>query len=101
MAMFDPPHPGLLILDILQNGDLTIARSVSALARHIGVTRAALSRVANGKAGVSPEMALKLQDALGVKAEMWLRLQAARDLWLAGQKKRMSIASVAVLDKAA
>ena len=98
MPMFDPPHPGLLIADILENGELKV-KTVSELARHIGVTRATLSRVVNGRAAVSPEMALLLEDALGVKADMWLGLQTARDLWAASQKKRTRVASL--LDEAA
>lgn len=100
MKMHNPAHPGMLIADILENGNLTVGTSVTALARHLGVTRAALSRVINGKAAVSAEMALKLQDALGVNADMWLRLQAQRDLWVASQTKRKRLASV-VLDRAA
>ena len=75
MQMYDPPHPGMLIADILENGNLKTGSSVTALAKHMGVTRAALSRVINGRSAVSAEMALRLQDALGVKADLWLRLQ--------------------------
>ena len=100
MGMYNPAHPGKLIADILENGNLTVGNSVTALAKHLGVTRAALSRVVNGKAAVSAAMALKLEDALGVKADMWLRLQIQRDLWVASRKKRKKVACV-VLDKAA
>ncbi len=100
MRMYNPSHPGALIADILENGNLKVGNSVTALAKHLGVTRAALSRVVNGKAGVSAEMALRLEDALGVEAEMWLRMQVQRDLWVATQKKRKKLANV-VLDKAA
>jgi len=100
MKMHNPAHPGMLIADILENGNLSVGTSVTALAKHLGVTRAALSRVINGKAAVSADMALRLEAALGVKADMWLRLQAGRDLWLASQKKRKKVTSV-VLDKAA
>ena len=100
MKMHNPAHPGMLIADILENGNLSVGNSVTALARHLGVTRAALSRVVNGKASVSAAMALKLEDALGVKADMWLRLQIQRDLWVASQRKRKKLSSV-VLDKAA
>ena len=94
MEMFNPPHPGMLIQD--QMGD----RTVTALAKHLGITRATLSRVINGKAAVSAEMALRLQDAFGIKADLWLAMQAARDLWVASQKKRKKVARL-VLDKAA
>jgi antitoxin HigA-1 len=100
MRMFNPAHPGALIADILENGNLSVGNSVTALAKHLGVTRAALSRVINGKAGVSAEMALRLQDALGVKADLLLRMQVQRDLWVASRKRRKRVAS-AVLDEAA
>jgi addiction module HigA family antidote len=94
MKMYNPPHPGLLIEDIM--GD----RTITALAKHLGVTRAALSRVINGKAAVSAEMALRLQDAFGVNADLWLSMQTKRDLWVASQKKRVKVARF-VFDKAA
>lgn len=94
MPMFDPPHPGLIIQEVM--GD----RSITELAKHLKVTRAALSRVINGNAGVSPDMAMRLQDAFGVSAAQWLRLQAARDLWLLSRKKRPKVGRWK-LDKAA
>jgi addiction module HigA family antidote len=100
MGMYNPPHPGALIADILENGDLSIGSSVTEVARHLGVTRATLSRVINGRSGVSAEMALKLQDAFGVRADLWLSLQFKRDLWLASRKRRKKVPSV-VLKKAA
>jgi addiction module HigA family antidote len=100
MGMYNPPHPGALIADILENGDLSIGRSVTEVARHLGVTRATLSRVINGRSGVSAEMALKLQDAFGVRADLWLSLQLKRDLWLASRKRRKKVPSV-LLDRAA
>lgn len=100
MRMHSPAHPGSLIADILENGNLSTGKSVTALAKHLGVTRATLSRVINGRASVSAEMALRLQDALGVNADMWLRLQVKRDLWVASQKKRKKLPT-ALLDRAA
>jgi addiction module HigA family antidote len=91
MEMYNPPHPGLLIEDILENGELKIGNSVTALAKHLGVTRAALSRVIHGRAAVSAEMALKLEAALGVSADMWLKLQNKRDLWVASRNRRKKI----------
>lgn len=99
MQMYDPPHPGMLIADILENGNLRTGTSVTALAKHMGVTRAALSRVINGRSAVSAEMALRLQDALGVKADLWLRLQIQRDLWVASRKKRKKLRSVVVVEQ--
>jgi len=94
MQMYDPPHPGMLIADILENGNLKTGSSVTALAKHMGVTRAALSRVINGRSAISAEMALRLQDALGVNADLWLRLQIQRDLWVASRKKRKKVRCV-------
>jgi antitoxin HigA-1 len=100
MRMFNPPHPGALIADILENGELSIGNTVTALAKHLRVTRATLSRVINGRSAVSADMALKLQDAFGVRADLWLSLQWKRDLWVASRKRRKKVPSV-VLDKAA
>jgi addiction module HigA family antidote len=85
MPMFNPPHPGLLIEDIMGE------RTITELAKHLKVTRAALSRVINGKAAVSADMALRLEAAFGVNADLWLRMQAARDLWVASRRKRVKI----------
>jgi addiction module HigA family antidote len=87
----NPAHPGALIADILQKGNLSVGSSVTALAKHLGVTRAALSRVINGRVGVSAEMALGLQDALGVDADLRLRMQVQRDLWVASRKGRVKV----------
>ena len=81
---FNPPHPGeALREDVLPALNLT----VSAAAKQLGVTRAALSRVLNGHAGISPEMALRIEGWLGVenggRANVWLGMQAAYDLWQA------------------
>lgn len=91
MTMFNPPHPGLLIAEYMDG------RSVTEVAKHLGVTRAALSRVINGKAGISAEMALRLQDAFGLGAEVWLQLQLKRDLWLASRKKRVKVSRLELI----
>ncbi len=80
MRMFDPPHPGSVLKDYLGNV------SVTAAAIHLGVTRATLSRILNGNAGISAEMALRLADALGTTPELWIGMQAQFDLWQASQK---------------
>ena len=54
MRMFNPPHPGTVLRDYLEDVPVTAA------ARHLGITRAALSRIVNGSAGISAEMALRL-----------------------------------------
>jgi addiction module HigA family antidote len=94
MEMHNPAHPGMLIAD--QMGD----RTITDLAKHLRVTRTALSRIINGRAAVSADMALRLQDAFGIRADLWLSMQAARDLWVASRKKRVKVARLA-FDKAA
>ena len=84
--MYNPPHPGeTLREDVLPALDITITEA----ARQLGVTRAALSRVLNCKAALSPEMALRLENWLGIensgKADLWITQQAAYDLWQARQ----------------
>lgn len=85
--MFNPPHPGeTLREDILP----ALGLSVTQAAQQLGVTRAALSRVLNGRAAVSPEMALRIEAWLGVerggRADVWLTGQASYDLWQARQR---------------
>ena len=76
MRMHNPPHPGEVIREYL--GDM----SVSAAAEHLGVGRVTLSRVLNGKAAISPEMAVRLAGAFGTSSpEVWLGMQAQYDLW--------------------
>ncbi len=82
--MFNPPHPGeTLRADVLPALGLTVTEA----AAQLGVTRAALSRVLNGRAAISPTMALRLEGWLGVEngghADAWLAQQAAYDLWQA------------------
>jgi len=76
MPMKNPNHPGDLIRDCLK----TLKVSVTEGAKALGVTRAALSRILNRKAGVSPEMALRLEKTFGSTAGFWLRLQVNYDL---------------------
>ena len=96
MRMYNPAHPGKLIADILENGNLSIGNTVTALAKHLGVTRATLSRVINGRSAVSADMALRLQDALGVEVDMWLGMQLQRDVWEASRKRRKKIKRLVV-----
>jgi addiction module HigA family antidote len=75
--MHNPPHPGLTVRhDCLEPLGLT----VTAGARVLGVTHQALNNLVNGKAGISPEMAVRLSKAFGATPETWLRLQMAYDL---------------------
>lgn len=84
MTMKNPPHPGLSVRhDCIEALDLTITEAADIL----GVTRQTLNNLVNGKAGISPEMAIRLDKAFGGGAETWLRLQMAYDLAQARQRE--------------
>ncbi|MEV8519185.1 HigA family addiction module antitoxin [Dyella marensis] len=83
--MHNPAHPGEVLREYL--GDL----SVTEAAGRLGITRVSLSRILNGRNGISADMALRLEAALGTSAEMWTTMQAQFDLWEARQKKRPKI----------
>ena len=84
MRMKNPPHPGLSVRhDCLE----PLGLSISEGAKVLGVTRQAMNNLVSGKAGVSAEMAIRLEKAFGGGAETWLRMQAAYDL--AQAEKRM------------
>jgi addiction module HigA family antidote len=77
MPMKNPAHPGESIrADCLEPLGLT----VTAAAKALGVSRQTLNNIINGQAGISPEMAIRLDKAFGGGAETWLRLHAAYDL---------------------
>jgi antitoxin HigA-1 len=83
MTMKTPPHPGLSVrLDCLE----PLGLSVTAGAKVLGVTRQALNNLVNERAGISPEMAIRLDKAFGGTAEAWLALQTAYDLAQARRK---------------
>ena len=77
MPMKNPPHPGLSIRhDCLE----PLGLSVTEAAKKLGVSRKQLSDVVNGRSGISPQMAIRLDKAFGGGANTWYRLQAAYDL---------------------
>ena len=77
MPMKNPPHPGR---SIKENCLKPFGLSVTEAANVLGVARHTLSRVLNGRAAVSPEMAIRLEKAGWSTAEFWLRRQTAYDL---------------------
>jgi addiction module HigA family antidote len=86
--MHDPPHPGeILKQDVLP----ALGLSVTEAASRLGMSRVAFSRVLNGRAGISADLALRLADWLPPSAESWLRMQASFDLWRAEHKPRPKI----------
>lgn len=87
-TMHNPPHPG----EVLRDGVFAeTGETVTSFARRLGVSRVALSRVLNGQAAVSAEMALRFAAALGGTPESWLHMQATYDLWQTrrGQGKKI------------
>lgn len=83
MRMHNPPHPGEILKELcLEPLDLSVTRAAEAL----GVSRKTLSAILNGRAGISPEMAIRLAMAFGTTAESWLTQQTRYDLWIAEQR---------------
>ncbi|MDQ3693496.1 MAG: HigA family addiction module antitoxin [Chloroflexota bacterium] len=76
MATKEPAHPGRLIRTAIDDLGLT----VTAAAEMLNVSRPTLSSLINGKAGISPEMAVRLSKAVGSTPEFWLRIQVIYDL---------------------
>lgn len=91
--MFNPPHPGLILKDTVLREDGGI--SVKEFAEKLGMTRTAISRVVNGKAAVSPELAIRLAALLNVTARSWLTMQVEYDLWQLRNKRRPKIRRLA------
>ena len=85
MPMKEPPHPGLSVrYDCLE----PLGLSVTEGAKILGVTRQTLNNLVNGKTGISPEMAIRIDKAFGGTADAWLALQTAFDLAQARKKER-------------
>jgi addiction module HigA family antidote len=85
MPMKNPPHPGHSIKDACLD---PLGLSVTEAAGVLGIARHTLSRILNGRAGVSAEMAIRLEKAGWSNADHWLRLQTAYDLAQARQHER-------------
>lgn len=92
MIMYNPPHPGEIIKEAyLEPLGLTVTEA----ARALKVTRKTLSAIINGRAGVSPAMAIRLSKAFNTTPQLWLNMQQSYDLWHA--KKETDISDVEVL----
>ncbi|MGO3158991.1 MAG: HigA family addiction module antitoxin [Halomonadaceae bacterium] len=84
-CMYNPAHPGAVLREYI--GDISVTQA----AQQLGVTRTALSRILNGNAGISADMALRLEQALGTSAEMWLEMQLKYELWQESQRPRAQV----------
>ncbi len=84
MLMHNPPHPGEVIKELCIE---PLGLTVTAAAKALGVSRKTLSSIINGKAGISPEMAVRLSIAFDTSAESWVNQQSQYDLWHAEQHR--------------
>ena len=93
MQMYKPPHPGEIVRELCLE---PLGLSVTDAAKALQVSRKALSELLNGKAGVSPEMALRLSLAFGPSPESWLHHQMHFDLWtIRSRRKKLKIRRLA------
>ena len=90
--MHNPPHPGGFLQRMFMS---PLNLSVRSLAMSLGVSPTTVSRIVAGQARVTPELAIRLEKALGRSAESWLRMQDAYDL--ANARQRLDIANVEVI----
>lgn len=84
MLMYNPPHPGEILRELCLE---PLGISVTAAASGLGVSRKTLSSILNGRAGISPEMAVRLSIAFETSSESWLNQQSQYDLWQAEQHR--------------
>jgi addiction module HigA family antidote len=85
MRMHNPPHPGEAVRELCLE---PLGLTVTGAAKGLGVSRKALSELLNGRAGVSPEMAIRLAKAFGGSPEAWLTQQMHYELWQARKRAR-------------
>jgi addiction module HigA family antidote len=92
MKMHNPPHPGEVLRELcLEPLGLTVTKA----ARALGVSRKTLSSILNGRAGISPEMAVRLSLAFGTTAESWMNQQVQHDLWhVERRRKKLRVAKL-------
>lgn len=87
--MYNPASPGELLKEFLGN------RTATELAAHIGVARATVSRILNGRTAVTTDLSIRLGEALGLSADFFAKAQLHYDLWIESQKKRSKIKPLA------
>ena len=88
MKMHNPAHPGEILRELyLEPLAVTITEAASAL----GVSRKHLSAIVNGRAQVTPDMAVRLAGVFATEPELWVNLQAQYDLWQVSRKARPKV----------
>lgn len=85
MKMHNPPHPGEILRELCL---APLGLTVTEAARALGVSRKTLSGILNGRAGISPEMAVRLSLAFDTTAESWMNQQVQHDLWHAERSRK-------------
>ena len=85
MLMHNPPHPGGVLRRLCLE---PLGLNVTQAAKALGVSRKTLSAILNGRAGISPEMAVRLSIAFDTTAESWLNQQVQYDLWRAERRRK-------------
>ena len=85
MRMHNPPHPGEVLKTLCLE---PLKLSVTEAAKALGISRKTLSAILNGRAGISPEMAVRLSIAFGTSAESWLNQQTQYALWHAERRRK-------------
>jgi addiction module HigA family antidote len=84
MQMYNPPHPGRILKEAIES----IPMTVTDFAAHLGVSRVALSRVVNCRAGITAEMSIRISQAFGQPSpDIWFKMQNAHDFWHASRSK--------------
>ncbi|MFZ5576332.1 MAG: HigA family addiction module antitoxin [Pseudomonadota bacterium] len=84
--MHNPPHPGTVLREWIPEG-----LSVTRAAADLHISRVSLSKILNGKAGISADMAIRLSRWLGTSPDLWIGMQAQYDLWQAQKRKQPKI----------
>ena len=93
MLMHNPPHPGEILKALCL---VPLGLTVTEAAEALGVSRKTLSSILNGRAGISPEMAVRLSIAFDTTSESWLNQQTQFDLWHAEQgRKKLNVSRLA------
>ena len=84
MRMHNPPHPGEILRTLCLE---PLGLSVTEAAKALGVARSTLSKLLNGRTGITPDMAMRLSIAFDTTPESWMNQQVQYDLWQAGQHR--------------
>lgn len=90
-AMYNPPHPGEVLWGLHME---PVGLTVTEVAHRLGVDRKTLSRIVNGRASVTAEMAIRLGKAFRTTAELWLNMQCTYELWQARRSRKVDVAKI-------